>query len=67
LWTQRRKAKVAFVHKDDGRFWIAWEDFILHFCEVYVCRFFDAQRWPFRAEIRGAWSVKEGTAGGCMM
>lgn len=67
LWTRRRKAKVDYRDADDGRFWMAWHDFVIHFAELYVCRFFDDERWPFRGEISSAWdpTLTVSTAGGC--
>merc|ERR1740117_256920 len=66
LWTRRMKAKVGLKVKDDGQFWISWQDFVLNFEEVYVCRYFDPQRWPCRGSISSQWNTRERTAGGCI-
>lgn len=34
---------VCVQDKDDGCFWMCFEDFCLHFDSVYVCRLFDAK------------------------
>ena len=50
------KAKLNFVERDDGVFWMNWEDFRTNFDELYVCRFFDADTWPIRGQLTGEWS-----------
>jgi Calpain large subunit, domain III/Calpain family cysteine protease len=57
--------------KEDGVFWMSFEDFIVNFRNVYVCRLFKTVRerkedlvWN-KYSTRGAWSVELGTAGGC--
>ena len=39
-WTRRMKAKLAFTAADDGIFWMAFEDFVTEFRNLYVCRVF---------------------------
>lgn len=70
----RERLHVEF--KDDGTFWMSWEDFQAHFNKVYVCRLFHevnpasllrgqrpaAHQWC-RYEIEGEWN--EQNAGGC--
>ena len=63
LWTARLRAKAALQVRDDGAFWMAWADFRQQFDELYVCRLFDAQRFPCRGQLEGGWDAL--TAGGC--
>eukprot|EP00930_Biecheleria_cincta_P039443 TRINITY_DN27122_c0_g1_i1.p1 TRINITY_DN27122_c0_g1~~TRINITY_DN27122_c0_g1_i1.p1 ORF type:complete len:1791 (-),score=286.76 TRINITY_DN27122_c0_g1_i1:25-5397(-) len=60
-WTQRMKSKLDYVNKDDGAFWIAFEDFVVHFRNIYICRVFN-ESWN-RRFVEGEW--KGTSAGGC--
>jgi hypothetical protein len=44
------KAKVDYKDSDDGRFWIAFEDFVQHFESLYICRIFDSSFKCHRAQ-----------------
>ena len=37
-WTQRLRAKLDLVDKDDGEFWIQFSDLIREFAQIYICR-----------------------------
>ena len=63
LWTRRLKAKVSYKNKEDGTFWMNYQDFTLNFNEVYVCRFFHPSTWPSQGSVQGVWRKGE-TAGG---
>jgi hypothetical protein len=54
-WTRRMKRKCGFVPKDDGSFWMCWEDFTQQFEDLYICRFFAREQWVYHREISGAW------------
>lgn len=44
----------------NGIFWMAWQDFQLHFRSLYVCRIYPPE---MRYAVRGQW--RGPTAGGC--
>jgi hypothetical protein len=50
--------------KDDGIFWIAFEDFCRVFQTIYVCKLFSTDVWS-QASVHGRWSIADNTAGGC--
>lgn len=63
LWAQsggrRLVAKLGIgdvEQKDDGKFWIAWEDFTVHFNELYICKVFSQQLWPERGDFTSLWT-----------
>lgn len=60
-WTQRMRKKLDFRDADDGSFWMAFEDFVVHFATVYVCRIM-GDDWQ-SLSVRGEW--KGVSAGGC--
>lgn len=64
LWTRRMKTKVNFVDREDGAFWMSWQDFCINFDEVYVARFYSPSVWISRGKVYGEW--RGPTAGGCM-
>lgn len=51
------------IGDEDGIFWMKLEDFMVHFDELNVCRFFDEQ-WT-KLTYRSEWSEALGTNGGC--
>jgi hypothetical protein len=63
LWTRRMIAKLNFVKSNDGAFWMSWQDFVVHFEDIYICRFFDKKQWVWQKSLEGEW--KGVTAGGC--
>ena len=60
-WTPRLKKMVNYVDKDDGCFWMAFEDFSKNFRNIYTCRLTSSMNLT---EVQGRWSVSEHTAGG---
>eukprot|EP00931_Biecheleriopsis_adriatica_P056631 TRINITY_DN33564_c0_g1_i1.p1 TRINITY_DN33564_c0_g1~~TRINITY_DN33564_c0_g1_i1.p1 ORF type:complete len:1809 (+),score=334.40 TRINITY_DN33564_c0_g1_i1:35-5461(+) len=60
-WTQRLKVKLDYVKADDGSFWIAFQDFVIQYRNVYICRVF-GEGWN-RQFVSSEW--KGATAGGC--
>ena len=53
---------------NDGLFWMAFEDFVQYYRNLYVCRLFktvaDGGVWNLY-KVESAWSISAGTAGGC--
>jgi hypothetical protein len=63
-WTRRLKAKLNYVDADDGAFWMCFQDFSIHFEDIYICRFFDNNSgWIAAPVIKSAWNASN--AGGC--
>eukprot|EP00850_Spirogloea_muscicola_P009608 SM000054S18094 [mRNA] locus=s54:393511:404012:+ [translate_table: standard] len=61
LWTERLKHKLGYKPQAaDGIFWMAWDDFQLHFRSLYVCRLYPPN---MRTVQRSRWSGT--SAGGC--
>jgi hypothetical protein len=61
-WTRRMRTKLKFSKKDDGLFWMSFDDFVYHFCTVYMCRIFSGSDWHSR-KLEGEW--KGTSAAGC--
>lgn len=57
--------KVALNYKnaDDGCFWMQYEDFVVIYNHLHVCKLLDDKQWK-KQSFRGDWSVKKGNAGG---
>lgn len=47
-WTKRMRRKLKFEPKDDGIFWMSFEDFVERFYAVYICRLMTGQANPER-------------------
>lgn len=59
LWTPRLKAKTNFVAREDGTFFMTFEDFTSNFRTLYICRLFPPEeKTSLSAEWKGI------TAGG---
>jgi hypothetical protein len=56
LWTKRLKLKLNWTNEDDSTFWMAFDDFCEIFREVYVCKWFDKNRWK-ELVFNGEWEV----------
>lgn len=63
-WTQRLRAKLDLVDKDDGEFWIQFSDLIREFAQIYICRVLTLDKGWVKAQVFGSWE-KGRTAGGC--
>lgn len=63
-WTPEMIQELNQTVEDDGCFWMNFEDFVATYSTMFVCRFFDEKKWPFKQEIDGAW--KGESAGGCI-
>lgn len=44
-WTRRLKGLINYKDVDDGAFWMEFQDFTIHFEDIYICRFFDPPQW----------------------
>lgn len=53
----------SVIGDGDGIFWITFDDFVVHFEEVNICRFF-SKEWT-KISFKGEWSEEKGTNGGC--
>ena len=62
-WTPRLRRLLDAVDKNDGTFWMSFQDFTTYFRRLYVCRLHEGSRfrhWVFQ----GCWSTADDTAGG---
>jgi hypothetical protein len=44
------------IDAEDGTFWMVWEDFVIHFNKIYVCRIFEDelfQQYPVQGQWKG--------------
>jgi hypothetical protein len=62
------KKLLKYVNKDDGLFWISYEDLCENFRSIYVCKIFDEIGDQFQHCFiqKSQWSIKKNQAGGCM-
>ncbi|MCQ2819829.1 MAG: calpain family cysteine protease, partial [archaeon] len=44
LWTEKNKNKVGLVEKEDGIFWICFEDYIKFYTSTHICRIHDGYK-----------------------
>ena len=54
------KEKLNYVFKDDGTFWMKYEDWCAHYTKMYICKIFPFSWQQF--SINSEW--KGNTAGG---
>lgn len=54
LWTRRLKNKLGHEDRDDGTWWMSFDDFCIAFRSLYVCRYYDAARWR-RQQVSSWW------------
>lgn len=60
LWTKRLKWKLnVAVDANDNTFWMSFDDFCNCYRCLYVCRWYDPQRWRTQ-ELSGSWSLGGG-------
>ena len=73
-WNEKRKreayarmkdvaGRVEEIGKEDGIFWMSFNDFYLNFADLSLCRFFDKEYTEIFFESE--WSKVNNTAGGC--
>lgn len=60
-WTDRMKHKLKHVPQSkEGIFWMSWQDFQIHFRNIYICRVYPPEmRYSVHSQWRGY------SAGGC--
>jgi hypothetical protein len=63
-WNPRYKKLLGWESKDDGKFWISFEDFCLNYNTIYMCQMVANQAHIMRS---GCWSKTDNTAGGYRM
>lgn len=54
LWTKRLKNRLGWSEEDDGCFWMSFDDFCQAFRSVYLCRWFDPEKWH-KEVVTGYW------------
>jgi hypothetical protein len=53
-WNRRLKKKLGWTDEEDGCFWMSYDDFCTIFRTLYVCRYYDPQKWKLN-RFHGAW------------
>lgn len=54
LWTKRLKKKLGWTDANDNTFWISFDDFCNVFRDLYICKWYDPNRWVESSMI-GSW------------
>jgi len=64
-WTDKAIKKLNHTKADDGKFWMAFDDFKIHFTRLFVCRLYNDSygKQYYRHIMKGEWKGAE--AGGC--
>jgi len=57
-WTPELKEKVNLENKDDGIFYMQWEDFVKYFTDVQICEFYDTYVYNSHQMESGAKNAK---------
>ncbi|GBC10379.1 hypothetical protein RclHR1_09590002 [Rhizophagus clarus] len=66
-----KRNKMGFKIADDGDFWMSFNDWILNFSTLIICRHLNTsifsleKRWH-GITFRGEWSIEKSLAGGCV-
>ncbi|XP_061446378.1 calpain-5-like isoform X5 [Rhineura floridana] len=69
--SQRNRQQMGVIIRDDGEFWMSFEDFCTHFTDVVICRRMNTSRlscqrsWVEGLQF-GEWDPQKGRAGGCL-
>lgn len=63
LWTRQLKKKLGWTAEDDNTFWMSFDDFCNAFRCLFVCRYYDPERW-MSISFHGAWDNVAEAAGG---
>ena len=63
MWTKRLKKKLGWQQTDDGTFWMSFDDFIIAFRSLFVCRYLDPKKWVHN-KASGWWRDADETAAG---
>lgn len=72
--SQKEKEKLGLTLKDDGEFWMPFDDFLTQFSEMSICRLINTSLFSFNktwneSQLFGSWIKGEGNynrAGGCL-
>ncbi|KAG8001752.1 Calpain-5 [Nibea albiflora] len=73
--SKSEREKIGVVVQDDGEFWMTFDDFIIHFTDLILCRLINTSYLSFHktwveAVMRGSWRVHSdpllNRAGGCV-
>jgi hypothetical protein len=63
-WTPRYRKLLGWEAKDDGKFWISFEDFCANYRTIYMCHMVNSHA---QKVMQGRWSKADNTAGGYRM
>ncbi|GMI02475.1 hypothetical protein TrVE_jg11966 [Triparma verrucosa] len=55
-WTKRLKSKLGWSNEDDNTFWMCFDDFCEIYREIYVCKWFNKERWK-ECVVNGEWDI----------
>ncbi|XP_033026764.1 calpain-5-like [Lacerta agilis] len=69
--SQRNRKQMGVTVRDDGEFWMSFEDFCAHFTDVVICRRMNTARLSCRRSWVeglqfGEWDPQKRRAGGCL-
>lgn len=72
--SQKEKERLGLSLKDDGEFWMPFDDFLTQFSEMSICRLINTSLFSFaktwrEAQEFGTWMKGDGNnnrAGGCL-
>uniref|UniRef100_A0A0K2V2R8 Calpain catalytic domain-containing protein n=1 Tax=Lepeophtheirus salmonis TaxID=72036 RepID=A0A0K2V2R8_LEPSM len=68
--SNKEREKMGLTVGDDGEFWMPFEDFLIHFSEMSICRVINTSVFSFsktwnEAQFKGQW-ISPNLAGGCL-
>lgn len=63
LWTRRLKKKLGWTDEDDNTFWMSFDDFCNAFRCLFVCKYYDPDRWCTYT-MNSAFDEAQETSGG---
>ncbi|PKC04405.1 cysteine proteinase [Rhizophagus irregularis] len=69
--SKSKRKKMGFKIADDGDFWMSFDDWMLNFSILIICRHLNTSIFSFEKRwhgitFRGEWSIEKSLAGGCV-
>jgi hypothetical protein len=69
--SKSKRKKMGFKIAEDGDFWMSFDDWILNFSTLIICRHLNTSIFSFEKRwhgitFRGEWSVEKSLSGGCV-